>query len=205
MNKFEEGLLKYLTNEQLKTIQQKKIGIGGAGGLGSNIAMILVRTGFKNIEIIDKDLIDASNLNRQQFFLSEIGLDKAETLRSRLLAINPDINILYHKVHWTKKIGNEFFEDSDVIVEAFDQTDWKHQFVEFYQQTGKPIISGVGMAGLIQKNPMIVKKLGNIYFVGDLTTDSECGHPPLAPRVTACAAVMSEIILDLALNLKINA
>ena len=76
---FEQGLLKYLKPEQLALIQSRKIGIGGAGGLGSNCAMMLVRTGFKHLEIIDQDLIDPSNLNRQQYFADEVGF----TLKSR--------------------------------------------------------------------------------------------------------------------------
>ncbi len=76
MNIFEQGLLKYLKPEQLTLIQSKKVGIGGAGGLGSNCAMILTRSGFKHLEIVDQDLIDASNLNRQQDFTNEVGLAK---------------------------------------------------------------------------------------------------------------------------------
>ena len=76
----------------------------------------------------------------------------------------------------------------------------KHQFIDTYQDKVKTLVSGVGMAGLLEKKPMAVKKVGNIYFVGDLTTDSGQGHPPMAPRVTACAAMMAEIILDLTLG-----
>ena len=48
---------------------------------------------------------------------------------------------------------------------------------------------------------MRVKKLGNVYMVGDYTTDNAQGHPPMAPKVTACAAMMAEVVLDLNLNL----
>ncbi len=62
------------------------------------------------------------------------------------------------------------------------------------------IVSGVGMAGLSEKKPMTVKKMGNVYICGDRSTDSAQGHPPMAPRVTQCAAMMAEIILDLTLG-----
>lgn len=81
MNIFEQGLLKYLKPEQLGLIQSKKVGIGGAGGLGSNCAMILVRSGFKNLEIIDHDIIYPSNLNRQQYYSAEVGLPKVQQLK----------------------------------------------------------------------------------------------------------------------------
>ena len=62
MNTFEKALLRYLTAEQLAAIQKTKIGIGGAGGLGSHVATILTRSGFRQFEILDKDIVEASNL-----------------------------------------------------------------------------------------------------------------------------------------------
>ena len=202
MNIFEQGILKYLTPQQLNLIQSKKVGIGGAGGLGSNCAMMLVRSGFKHLEIIDQDVIDPSNLNRQQYFTAEIGSPKVETLKKRLLEINPDALILIHQTKWHEGNADNFFKGFDFIVEAFDVTDWKHRFVQYYATRFAVIVSGVGMAGLSEKKPMSVKKMGNIYICGDRSTDSAQGHPPMAPRVTQCAAMMAEIILDLALGLQ---
>jgi len=199
-NVFERGLLRYLSEEQLQTIQSKKIGIGSAGGLGSNAAMILVRSGFKNIEMLDFDVVDASNLNRQQYFIKEIGQPKMAITKKRLLDINPALNITTHHTKWSTETGSRYFQGCDFIVEDFDQADFKYQFVEHYQDKTDWLISGVGMAGLLEKRPMGVKKLGNVYFVGDLSTDSSCGHPPMAPRVTACAAMMAEIVLDITLG-----
>ena len=200
MNIFEQGLLKYLNPSQLALIQSKKIGIGGAGGLGSNCAMMLVRSGFKHMEIIDQDIIDASNLNRQQFFIQEIGLPKVNVLRKRLLDINPNATIIAHHVQWNEDTGENFFRGFDYIVEAFDNADWKFRFVQFYQPRFPFLVSGIGMAGLIEKKPMSIKKIGNVYFCGDRDTDSHQGHPPMAPRVTQCAGMMAEVILDLTLK-----
>jgi len=199
-NIFIEGLLRYLTPEQLAAIQSKKIGMGGAGGLGSNCAMILVRTGFSNLEIIDQDVIDPSNLNRQQFYHNEVGQDKVAVLKQRLLAINPEIRVAAHKLQWNEETGDQYFKDADFIIEAFDVADWKYRFVDYYQPWGRPVVSGVGMAGLTEKQPMTVKKMRNIWFVGDRATCSHRGHPPMAPRVTQCAAMMAEIVLDLTLS-----
>lgn len=200
MNVLEQGLLKYLKPEQLALIRSKKIGMGGAGGLGSNCAMMLVRTGFRNLEIIDQDVIDPSNLNRQQFYAAEIGLPKVDTLKKRLLDINPDANILIHQMKWDENNAESFFKGFDYIVEAFDVTDWKYRFVQYYAPRFAVVVSGVGMAGLNEKKPMTVKKMGNVYICGDRSTDSALGHPPMAPRVTQCAAMMAEIILDLTLG-----
>ena len=188
--------------EQLALIQSKKVGIGGAGGLGSNCAMILVRSGFKQLEIIDQDVIDASNLNRQQYFTREIGLPKVSITKQRLLDINPDARIITHKIQWNENIAAGFFKGFDFIVEAFDTTDWKYRFVQYYAPRFPVVVSGVGMAGLTQKQPMSVKKMGNIYICGDRSTDSAQGHPPMAPRVSACAAMMAEVVLDLSLGVQ---
>ena len=200
MNIFEQGLLRYLKPEQLALIQSKKVGIGGAGGLGSNCAMILVRSGFKHLEIIDQDIIDPSNLNRQQYFTAEVGLPKVECLKKRLLEINPEANIIIHQTKWLETNAENFFKGFDFIVEAFDAADFKYRFVQYYAPRFPVVVSGVGMAGLLEKKPMTVKKMGNAYICGDRSTDSAQGHPPMAPRVTQCAAMMAEIILDLSLQ-----
>ena len=84
-------------------------------------------------------------------------------------------------------------------MEAFDQAEGKTRFVEYYQDKAEFIVSGNGIAGLAEKKPMTIKKIGNVYIIGDHATDTAEGHPPMAPRVTACAAMMAEIILDLTL------
>ncbi len=202
MNIFEKGLLSYLTKAQLKKIQSTKIGIGGAGGLGSNIAMILVRSGFKNLEIIDEDVIEASNLNRQQYFINEIGQCKVETLKNTLLKINPDLNVLTHHKSWKKDESDQYFKGCTYLVEAFDQVQNKHSFVDTYHTNFSALVSGNGMAGLTEGETINTKQLGNIYFVGDRKTDVCDGHPPMAPRVITCAAIMTEIILKLTLSSK---
>lgn len=202
MNTFEIGLQKYLQPEILTKIQAVHVGIGGAGGLGSNVAMMLVRTGFKQLEILDQDVIDASNLNRQQYFINEIGLPKVDVTKKRLLDINPDAQIIIHKTKWTPESASPYFKKCSIMVEAFDVTEWKHKFVDYYCDKAKFVVSGVGMAGLFEKQPMKVRRMGNIFICGDASTDAAQGHPPLAPRVSQCAALMAETILDLTLGLK---
>lgn len=202
-NPFEEGLFHHLSPDQFALIQSKKIGIGGAGGLGSNVAVLLVRTGFRHFEIIDKDIIETSNLNRQDYTIDDVGAPKVEALRARLYSINPAINIKIHQKEWNEKAASGLFEGCHFIVEAFDEADWKFRFVEFYRARFRHVISGSGMAGLLEKSPMTVKRIGNVYVVGDLVTSTSDGHPPMAPRVSQCAAKMAEIVLDLTLGLSI--
>ena len=200
-NPFETALLRYLSPQQLATIQSKKIAIGGAGGLGSNVAVALVRTGFRLLTILDKDVVDASNFNRQDYTLKDIGRPKVEALKERLLSINPDLQVVGIKQSWAERSAGRPFQNCDIVVEAFDQAEWKFRFVEFYRTRAPFVVSGNGMAGLLQKAPMTLKKVGNVYLVGDGTTSITDGNPPLAPRVIQCAARMAEIVLDLTLGL----
>ena len=199
-NPFTAALTRYLTPGQLTLIQAKRIAIGGAGGLGSNVAVALVRTGFTHLAFIDKDVVGASNLNRQDYTLKDIGIPKVKALKKRLLGINPDLEIICYQKEWTETSAERQFEKSDIVIEAFDQAVWKVRFVEYYRSRVPQVVSGNGMAGLLQKSPLVVKKIGNVYLVGDGTTDIADGHPPLAPRVIQCAAKMAEIVLDLTLG-----
>jgi len=200
MNIFENALLRYLKPEQLSAIQKTKIGIGGAGGLGSNVAMILVRTGFCRFEIIDKDLVEASNLNRQNYTLADIGKPKVECLESSLRAINPDIQLILHQQEWAKDKASGLFQDCAVMVEAFDKASCKFDFVEYYRARAPYVVSGNGMAGLDIATELSIRKAGNVFIIGDGRTDTADGHPPLAPRVIECAAKMAGTILQLILD-----
>ena len=93
MNNFERALADYVGEERLSKIQKVKIGIGGAGGLGSNCAFNLVRSGFRKFKIVDFDVVEASNLNRQFYFSDQLGMPKVKALEENLKRINPDIAI----------------------------------------------------------------------------------------------------------------
>ena len=80
LNEFEKALAVYLGEAKLRKIQKVKIGIAGAGGLGSNCAFNLVRSGFKKLKIVDFDVVEHSNLDRQFYFSDQIGIPKIEAL-----------------------------------------------------------------------------------------------------------------------------
>jgi sulfur carrier protein ThiS adenylyltransferase len=73
----------------LSVLRRSSVGIAGAGGLGSNVAVALARAGIGRLVIADCDRIEPSNLNRQQYFVDQVGERKVEALRENLLAINP--------------------------------------------------------------------------------------------------------------------
>ena len=148
-------------------------------------------------------MVEASNLNRQDYTVSDIGRPKIELLKARLQSINPDVFVVTHKAEWTRANAGSFFQGFPVLVEAFDKAEFKRDFVEWASVNAGCVVSGNGMAGLTGGDPTSVKQTGNIYLIGDGTTSINDGHPPLAPRVVQCAAKMAEIVLRLTLDLPI--
>ena len=196
MNQFEKALERYLTPCQLEKIRSVKIGIAGAGGLGSNCAHMLVRTGFKRFRIYDYDILDHSNLNRQFYFLDQTGTAKVAQLKDNLLRINPEaeIEVIAEKI--VSENAQEVFADCDIVVEAFDHPEYKKLIVEAYISSGKFLVAASGLAGWGNSDRIRVHKIkDNFYIVGDLKTGISKECPPLAPCVHIAAAKQADLIL----------
>ncbi|MDK9705580.1 MAG: sulfur carrier protein ThiS adenylyltransferase ThiF [Desulforhopalus sp.] len=169
-----------------------KIGIAGAGGIGSNVAQILVRSGLTSLKIIDFDRVEASNLNRQFYFHDQIGRLKVEMLTENLRRIRPDIRI---ETMTTQLDGGNcatLFTDCQLVVEGLDRQTDKKMLVECLAGKERIIVSACGIAGCDLEG-IRVQRLGNCFIVGDFLTD--CAQAPIFPsKVLAVACRMAEII-----------
>ncbi len=199
MNTFEQGLLTYLTAAQLGLIQSHHIGIGGAGGLGSNVALLLARSGFNRFTLIDSDTVEASNLNRQTYIIQDIGRDKVTCLAEQMLLINPDIQCTAIRGRWRPDPAPDPLAGVTIAVEAFDDAAGKAGFIDFYAPRVRRVVSGSGLAGNDPAAPLTVSTLGNVSIVGYGSPPASRDNPPLAPRVAGCASRMAEVILEFAL------
>lgn len=203
MNPLLKGLKKHLSEEQLKQISLTKIGIGGAGGLGSNVANHLVRSGFSQLVLVDFDRIEPSNLNRQFFFADQIGKLKVEALAENLLRINPDLDLTLHAEKITADNIDQLFTECDIWVEALDQASSKKIFVEYALKNNKHVVSASGMAGWDTTDTMLTQYWGSgLVVVGDLVTEISEERPPLSPRVGVAAAKEANVVLRWALGEK---
>ena len=101
------------------------IGIAGCGGLGSNIAHMLARTGIEKFIIADFDTVTISNLNRQFFFKKDIGKPKVDALEDNLRKINPYLTIIKHNTKITPDNFFSIFNKTFIIIEAFDKVSEK--------------------------------------------------------------------------------
>ena len=178
------------------------IGIVGAGGLGSNAAIALVRAGVRNIVIADFDNIEKSNLNRQYYFADQIGMPKVEALKINALRINPDCNITTHHLKVTPNNAVALFSDCDVIIEAFDKADQKVMLIETFMEhlPDTPLVVGSGLGGWGKSDTIQCKQFGNILMCGDFETEVDEAHPPLAPRVGMVANMQANEALRIVLG-----
>ena len=201
MNNFEHALKRYIGEEHFKKIQNIRIGIAGAGGLGSNCAWNLVRTGVKTLKIIDFDVVQYSNLNRQFYFYDQIGIPKVFALKQNLKRINPDteINAIAEKI--TEKNAFDLFKDCDIVVEAFDDPFCKAMLANIITRTGKLFICATGIAGCGNSDAIVVRQINsNFYVIGDLQTEVSDTVPPLSPRVNIAAAKQADVVVDYIVN-----
>lgn len=201
MNLFEERLSHYLDDESIKRLQSTKIGIAGAGGLGSNCASHLVRCGIKNIKIVDFDIVNPSNLNRQFYFLDQIGMSKVDALKINLEKINPDLELKLIKKRITANNAVKIFNDCDVVVEAFDNPESKIMIIEKLSASKKLLITVSGVGGYGKNDEIKTKKIKpNFYIIGDFTSEVNEKNPPLSPRVNIAAAKQADIVIEYILN-----
>jgi len=197
MNDFEKAMAETLGVANLARIQEVKVGIAGAGGLGSNCALFLARSGFKKFRIVDFDVVEYSNLNRQFYFASQVGRRKVDALKENLLMINPSLSIeaLPEKIEQSN--SKDLFNCCDVVVEALDRAEFKRMVVEAYLDAGKLLVAASGLAGWGRSDQIKVHRIKeNFYLVGDLVSEAGPGLPALAPGVNVAAAKQADVILS---------
>jgi len=196
MNLCEQGIAGYLGEERLAYLQTITVGIAGAGGLGSNCAMHLVRSGFKRFVLADYDKVEATNLNRQHFRLDQVGKLKIEALVENMRAVNPDLLIDYQSIRLTRDNLVAVFHDCDVVVEALDGPLYKKAVVEVFLPTDKLVVSASGIGGSGETDSLLTRKVrDNFYMIGDMETACSVKHPPMSPKVGVAAAKQADVVL----------
>ena len=190
----------YLTPEERAALESVRVGIAGAGGLGSNCAMHLVRSGVKHLTIVDFDVVNESNLNRQFFFRDQLGQKKVEAIKANLLRIEPDADIRAVDMRLDASSAREIFADCGIVVEAFDAVDAKVMLVSAFASSGKKLVTASGLAGWGRSNAMRVRKMGSIVAIGDGETSVGDGAAPVSPRVGIAAAMQANAVVSLLLG-----
>jgi sulfur carrier protein ThiS adenylyltransferase len=194
----------YLNERERRILESAVVGIAGAGGLGSNCAMHLVRAGVKKLVIADFDVVGESNLNRQFFFRDQLGRKKVDALGENLRRIEPDLSLDLRDVRLAPDNIDWTFSGCSVIVEAFDSADAKSMLLHALLPLGKPIVSASGIAGWGRSLAIGQRRIGkNLILIGDTTSDIRNGLAPVSPRVGIAAAMEANAVVALLLNKEI--
>ena len=143
----------------LEKIQKINVLIVGVGGVGGTCLEALIRSGIKNITIIDGDDFILSNLNRQILCTSEdIGKSKVDVAIKRILGINKDVNITGHKFYINEETIN-LLESYDYIVDACDDVLAKLLLMKFAQSKNIEIICSMGTGKRLDPRNVIITSL----------------------------------------------
>lgn len=150
-----------LGKDAIKKLENSCVAVFGIGGVGSYAAESLARSGIGKLILIDYDIIDITNINRQVHATSKtIGMSKVEAMRNRLIEINPNIKIVSCNLKYSYYNSNEFgFEDYDYIIDAIDMVSSKIDLVKNAKNLGIPIISSMGAGNKLNPTEFIVSDI----------------------------------------------
>lgn len=180
-----------------KKVKTATVAIAGLGGLGSNVAVMLARLGVGKLLLLDFDVVEPSNLNRQHYFIHQIGMTKTEAMIENLKVVNPYINVEAHHVFFTKD-NLHLFDAADIIVEAFDVAETKALIVNevLSQYRDKYMVAASGLAGYFSNNTIVTKRITDqFYMIGDGVNAAQEGCGLMAPRAMLAAAHQANTVL----------
>ncbi len=188
--------------EDKQKLIDAKVGIAGAGGLGSNCAMFLARAGVGHLVILDFDRVEEPNLNRQHFSLDQVGELKTEALKANIEEAISGCKVEVINEKYVPGDAKRFFGHCQVIVEAFDAAETKASLIQDALSNIPEIrvVSGSGIAGIGGNNLLQTKQKGRLFMVGDGKTQAKETVPLLAPRVAAVAAMQANAVLSILLE-----
>ncbi len=184
--------------ELQKKISAARVAVCGLGGLGSNIAIALARAGVGHLHLIDFDRVDITNLNRQQYFVRQLGLLKTDALQETLTDIAPYCDITTNSVKITEENFVQLLEKEDIICEAFDCSEAKAMLVNGVLERfpEKYLLSSSGMAGFGSANTIVTRHVfQHFYLCGDGMSDVNDGIGLVSSRVLACAAHEAHMVI----------
>lgn len=185
-----------LTVEEQLKLQSSTVGIVGCGGLGGFIAEELTRIGVGRLILIDGDVIEESNLNRQLFALEDnIGEPKAKAAKERLQRVNSGIHIDSHQQWFTEETGRSLLEGADLVCDALDTGTARLILESTCHELGIPLVLAAiggwyGMVGVSFPGDLIASKLFGQDKKG---IEKHLGNPAFTPAAIASIAVAEAV------------
>ena len=186
-----------------KKINGSVVGTAGLGGLGSAVAIALARIGVGTLILVDFDVVEPSNLNRQQYFIHQVGMPKVEALRENLSRINPYVRIETYPEKLDRNNVERIFKNAIVVVEAFDRAEEKAMLINVVSEKMPEtyIVAASGVAGYGDNNEIKTTRFSSkIFIVGDQKTAAQPGVGLMAPRVGIAAHHQANLVLRILLG-----
>jgi sulfur carrier protein ThiS adenylyltransferase len=186
-----------------RRVKRSTVGIAGLGGLGSQVTIALARIGVGTLILADYDIVEPSNLNRQQYFIQQIGMPKVDAMRENLQRVNPYVLVITHPTVITPRNVQSVFGNAHIIVEAFDKADEKAMLINAISESmpDKYIVAASGVAGYGDNNAIRTTKFSSrIFIVGDQRSAAGPGVGLMAPRVGIAAHHQANMVLRLILG-----
>lgn len=180
------------TPKVAERLSKCRMAVCGLGGLGSNIALSLARMGVGELLLIDFDVIIPSNINRQQYYVDQIGMKKTEATYQNLKRVNPYIKYDVRDLYITRENIPGLFDGCDVILEAFDSAENKAILINTASSAypDSLIVGASGLAGLGTHESFRTVRAGkNVVVIGDFESDARVGRGLMSTRVSIAAGI----------------
>lgn len=183
-------------------LRQAVVGIAGLGGLGSMVAVALARTGVGRLVVADFDCVEEGNLDRQHYFLDQVGRPKVEALVETLQRIDPGVSVQASAQRLDARSVPQVFAGVHVVAECLDRADQKQMLVEaVLSGMSQPVVTVSGLAGYGRGNAIQTRRVSSrLVLVGDGQSDAYSGLPLTAGRVWIAAAHQANAIIELLLD-----
>jgi sulfur carrier protein ThiS adenylyltransferase len=189
--------------DKVKTkLKNASVGIAGIGGLGSNAAIALVRAGIGRLVLVDFDKVEESNLDRQYYFLDQIGKSKVDVIKENIKRIDPNVQVETYDLRLERGSMAKPFKDVDVVIEALDKAVTKTEFIEeiLLNLPEKPIVAASGVAGYGHSERIVTKRLGKLNMCYDEQALSSENDILMAPRVCLMANWEANLAIEIILG-----
>lgn len=176
-----------------------RVGIAGAGGLGSTCAVSLARAGVRRLVVADFDKVTEANLDRQYYFLDQVGHYKVDALSENIGRIDPRVRIDSHRLRIDPENLAKIFANCDIIVEAVDEAGAKTMIIETALQAFPKthVVCASGLAGVGNLEELRLVHHGRLHLCGDFSRETSVDSPPVAPRVGVVANMEADVVLEI--------
>ncbi len=202
---------RYARNIQIPLIgaegQQKllnsRVLVAGAGGLGSTVIAVLAGTGIGTLGIVDSDVIELTNLNRQFIHKHEdLGKEKCFSAKRFVKELNPDINVETYHIRLDESNFSKIVKKYDIIVDCFDTFDSKFLLNKIAHETNKPLVQGGVSEFGGQATTIIPKETACLkcLFQDDIPKNLDMDKGVISPAVSTIASIQAIEVIKLILN-----